>query len=80
MLLHQGALDHDYSYVQYDPSLHALQFVTEDGEMQDLGMTVHEPLRAPLHNTREIFMIEVKGDRTLAAPYPLKFTMLTEGA
>lgn len=72
MLLHRGDLKHEYSWVQYDPDLHALQFITSDGETQDLGMPVHPPFRKPLSRALEMMIFEVTAQNEFRAPILIK--------
>ena len=74
MLLHRGAITHDYSWVQYDPITQEIQFITKDGALQNLGLEIHAQMYAPLKNTRELFMIEVNDDLTTQEPKLIKFS------
>lgn len=59
MLLHKGALKHDYSWAQYDEQFMNLQFILRDGEAQDLGMKIHAPFHPALKKTKELIMVEL---------------------
>lgn len=76
MLLHKGAIAHDYSWVQYDPVMQEIQFITKDGALQNLGLEIHAEMYGPLKNTRELFMIEVNNDLTTKEPKLIKFSAL----
>ena len=78
MLLHKGAINHKYSWAQYDQVIKAVQFVTEDGSVQDLGLHIQEPLQAPLMNTRELLIVEVNENSSLGEPRLIKFSALAE--
>ena len=78
MLLHKGAINHQYSWVQYDQDLKAVQFITRDGQTQDLGLPIHKPFQEPLLKTRELLMVEVNEDSSLGEPRLIKFSALAE--
>lgn len=59
MLLHKGTLKRNYSWVQYDQEFFSMNFITEDGEAQDLGMKIHAPFHPALKKTKELIMVEV---------------------
>lgn len=59
MLLHKGELKRDYSWVQYDQEFLSMSLVTEDGEAQELGMTIHPPFHEALKKTKELFLVRV---------------------
>lgn len=59
MLLHRGALKHNYSWVQYDEEFMNLQFILQDGEAQDLGMKIHAPFHPALRRTKELLLVQV---------------------
>lgn len=76
MLLHKGKMRDDLIWAQYDQYSDRLFFVTDDGEMQDLGMPIHEPFQDPLMQTRELFLIEVKDDMSYAPARLIKFSAM----
>lgn len=78
MVLHQGKTDHRYSWVQFDPYTSRLQFITTEGEIQDLGMNIPKQFHQPLQNTREIFMMEIGKDFSKCEPYLIKFSPLVD--
>lgn len=78
MVLHQGKVDQRYSWVQFDPYTSRLQFITTEGEIQDLGMNIPKTFHESLQNTREIFMMEVGKDFSLGMPYLIKFSPLVD--
>lgn len=72
MLLHRGDLKHEYSWVQYDSDLQALQFITSDGETQDLGMPIHPQFRKPLGRALEMMIFEITAQNEIRAPILIK--------
>lgn len=78
MVLHQGKTGVRYSWVQFDPYTSRLQFITTEGEIQDLGMNIPETFHESLQNTREIFMMEIGKDFSRGEPYLIKFSPLVD--
>lgn len=78
MLLHKGAILHSYAWVQYDQALKSMQFITEEGEVQNLGLPIHKPFHDPLLKTRELLMVEINADMSLGDPKLIKFSALAE--
>lgn len=78
VLYHRGPLPHEYIWAQYDQETRAMQFVTDDGEVQELGMTIHSPFHAPLMATKEIYLIEVDENKKYSNPQLIKFTPLVD--
>lgn len=62
LLLHQGALPYSYCWVQFDSYTDSIQFVTETGDIQELGFKLPCSVRSTLWKTREVIMIEVGDD------------------
>jgi len=77
-VFHKGRIAHDYSWVQFDQYANAIQFITKEGETQDLGMKIHKPFHAALKKAREVFLIEVHADNSIGMPYLIKFSDLVE--
>lgn len=78
MLYHRGPLPHEYVWAQYDQHSHTMQLVTDDGTVQELGMTIHKPFHAPLMKAREMFLIEVDENKNYSNPQLIKFSALAE--
>lgn len=62
MLLHRGPLARAYAWVQYDRDATSLQLITENGDLQDLGMKIKGAFMKPLAKTKELMMIELGED------------------
>ncbi len=77
VLLYRGALQRDYSWVQLDREGRSLQFITEEGLIQDLGMPIHAPFEKNLHATNELIMVMVDENNVCRDMRFLKFTSLT---
>lgn len=59
VLLHKGTLNYQFAWAEYDHSNASLYFVTPEGEMQPLGMKIHESFEQPLCRTKELTLVEV---------------------
>jgi len=62
VLLHMGELSQDYSWIQYDDYTGTLQFITEEGLVQELGFVVPDIIKKALDHTREISIIEIDSE------------------
>ena len=58
LLLHKGALKHPYSWAQYDQTTNIFQFITDEGEIQNLGLPINLAMASPFNRTNEIIMVE----------------------
>ena len=77
-LYHRGPLPHEYIWAQYDQESKEMHFITDDGEVQALGMTIHKPFHEPLMKAREMFLIEVDEHKKYSNPKLIKFTALVD--
>jgi len=59
LLLHKAPLRHNYLWIQYDSYLDTIQFVSEEGAVQEMGVVVSPSIKESLHNTQEITLVEV---------------------
>ncbi|HQX27540.1 MAG TPA: hypothetical protein PKX38_06345 [Alphaproteobacteria bacterium] len=78
VLLHRGPLQRDYSWVQLDRDNHSLQFITEEGDIQDLGMRMHPPFEKNLRATKELILVMVDENNVCSDPRFLKFTGMVQ--
>lgn len=62
MLLFQGTVAHPYAWAQYDSASGTVQLVSEEGELQDLGIKIPEHVKKLLAETRDITFAEVGED------------------
>ncbi|MCB1783579.1 MAG: hypothetical protein KDI13_06245 [Alphaproteobacteria bacterium] len=74
VLLHKGPLARVYDWAQYDSEQRAVYLVTQDGDIQDLGLTIFDPVANRLHNTREVIIICINEKNEPEEPVFLKFT------
>jgi hypothetical protein len=59
VLLHKGPLKRDYAWIQYDPLTTTVQMITENGDIQELGVNIPEKIKHLLDRTRQIAVVEV---------------------
>lgn len=78
VLLYKGTLKRGYDWVQYDEQARALQFITEDGETQELGMTIHEPFHTFFRSSEELSIVTVNDDKVCDGAVTLNFLRLVE--
>jgi len=78
VLYHKGPLPDSYIWAQYDQDTQIMQFISDDGQIKELGMPIHKPFREPLMKTREIFLVEVDANKNYINPQLIKFTSLVE--
>ncbi len=78
MILHRGALEHNYSWAQYEPQKHSVELVTEEGLLQPLGFEVNSEMEKPLLNTLEIMLVQMTEDNKAAGAKLIKFAALGE--
>ncbi len=76
MLLHKGALNHQYSWAEYDCAGASLNFITPDGKIQPLGFKIHELFQGPLSSTLEMLLIQVGDDMTCKDIRFIKFVRM----
>lgn len=75
-IVHKGRAQHDYIWVQYDQYADSVQLVTEDGKLQDLGLSLNDSMLRSLMKTREVMMIELTDNMAIRKPKLLKFSAL----
>ena len=76
MLFHRGPLPYDFIWAQYDQQEKIMQLITDDGIIQELGMTIHDPFHDSLMMARELYLIEVDENKNYINPRLIKFTAL----
>lgn len=80
ILLHKGALNHLYSWAQYDSVEASLNFITSDGQIQPLGFKIHKPFEQPLSSTLEMLLMEIDDDMTCKDIRFIKFVKIINSA
>lgn len=78
MLLYKGKLKRGYDWVQYDEQARALQFITDEGETQELGMYIHEPFHTFFQSSVELSIVTVNEDKVCDGAVTLNFLRLVE--
>lgn len=78
MLLYKGKLQHTYQWVQYDEQNRALQFITEQGATQELGITIHEPFHSFFQKSKELAIITVNEQKICDELIKVDFIRLVE--
>lgn len=78
MLLYKGKLKQKYEWVQYDEQKRALQFITEEGGTQELGMKIHEPFHTFFKKSEEIVIVTVNEQKVCDSTTTVAFTRLVE--
>lgn len=78
VLLHKGALHHEYGWFQFEPQTETVQLITEKGAIQELGFVIPAPIKTALRKTMEITLIEVNEDSTCRRSLLLPFTKLPD--
>lgn len=56
-ILHDKPLPVVLNWVEYDVDTARLSLISQDGEMIDLGMTIHKPLQKPMSTASEIYIV-----------------------
>lgn len=74
MLLHKGEMQKDFCWAEYDEVSNKFQFITLDGELQELGLELKPEMKASLQVTNELFIFQVMEDGLMADPRIIKFT------
>ena len=78
MLLAKGKIPNQYSWAQYDAEMNSFHLITEDGEMQELGLDIHSSFSEPLSQTLEMAIVEVKDDLSYGDAQLVKFMKVGE--
>ncbi len=78
ILMYKGKLKHTYEWVQYDEQNRALQFVTDEGATQELGMKIHEPFHSFFQNSKELAIITVNKQKKCDSMVKIDFIRLVE--
>jgi hypothetical protein len=61
LVLHKGPLQHLYSWLQYDRYTETIQFVTDEGDIQEFGAILPELIKRALPKTHFVTLIELNG-------------------
>jgi hypothetical protein len=59
-IFYDGVIAEDTEYVLYSIDDSSLHLVSLNGRIQDIGMTVHKPMRKYMRGADNIYVIEVK--------------------
>lgn len=59
LIIHEQNLRSDIQWVEYDPSIGTFALIHEDGSPQDLGIDVHEKMRANLNLAKEVTLAKM---------------------
>lgn len=59
-IFYDGKIAEDTEYVLYSIDDASLHLVSANGRIQDIGMTVHKPMRKYMRGTDNIYIIEMK--------------------
>lgn len=78
MVMHMGDFEEDYVWAQYNQYDQSIEFVTEEGAVQGLGIQVQNSMSDPLKKVKELFLVKVHEDYTTDAPRLIKFSALAE--
>lgn len=78
VLFYKGKLKQTYQWVQYDEQNRVLQFVTEEGATQELGMTIHEPFHSFFQKSEELAIITVNEQKICDSAIKIDFIRLVE--
>ncbi len=76
MLLYKGKLKQNYEWVQYDEQARALQFITEEGATQELGMYIHEPFHTYFKKSKELSIVTVNEQKICDGAVTVNFIRL----
>lgn len=61
-VVHDKALPDIFAWAEYDSDLSTLTLVYQDGQVQDLGMKIHAPMRDRLLQSRQIYTLLLEGE------------------
>lgn len=78
VLLYKGKLRQTYEWVQYDEQNRALQFITDTGATQELGMVIHEPFHSFFQKSEELAIITVNEEKVCDSMIKIDFVRLVE--
>ncbi len=78
MLLYKGKLKYTYEWVQYDEQNQTLQFITDEGATQELGMKIHEPFHSFFQKSKELAIITVNEQKICEEMIKIDFIRLVE--
>ena len=73
VLFHKGPMQHVYSYAEFDKETRSIDLVTENGETQEIGVTVPDNLHGRLDKTKEMLIVEIMEDNSYENPTFIKF-------
>jgi hypothetical protein len=59
-LFYDGKISEDTEYVLYSIDDSSLHLVSKNGRIQDIGMTVHKPMRKYMRGADNIYIFEMK--------------------
>jgi|GEM_PF-5608831 len=75
MLLYAGGpLNHKYQWVQFDEQARKLEFITENGGIQEFGIKIFDQFVKPLKTSDNIVLFQVTEDKKLDTPQMIKIT------
>jgi hypothetical protein len=77
VLMYKAPLIHNYDYVQFDKQSNSLDFITIEGEIQNLGMNIPKRMHAKLQETRELLMVEIDENHSCQNSTLLEFIQTT---
>ncbi len=78
VLFYKGKLKHVYQWVQYDEQKRILQFITEDGATQELGLKIHDPFHSFFQKSEELAIITVNEQKIYDEVIKIDFIRLVE--
>lgn len=58
-VFHEKSFSETVDYVLYDLDNDRLLFIGEEGRMQDIGMTIHPPMREKMQNSTHVYIVHV---------------------
>lgn len=61
-LFHREELPTTPEWAEYDTDQASLYFVSNDGQMQDCGVKIHEPMKVYMVKSTSIYLIKVETD------------------
>lgn len=74
LLLHKSKIHNDFLWAEYDEVSNKFQFITLEGELQELGLELKPEMIASLHATNELFIFQITDDGLMVDPRIIKFT------
>ncbi|MEM8833846.1 MAG: hypothetical protein AAGB32_04820 [Pseudomonadota bacterium] len=76
LLVHYEELAGDVDYIQYDPAVQKFSLIFENGQMQELGLTMQDRIDANLRNGADVTIARMK-DKKFVSTQKVVFLIQT---